>query len=327
MSKIIEVKNLVKEYKKNERVLDNVSITINSGEIFGLLGPNGAGKSTLVKILTTIARPTSGNCFLNAVDVCEDPLKARKQFGLVMQELTVDEKLSAWDNLYLSSRFYHINKKEMEQRINQVLEIVDLSEYKDKLVEEFSGGMKKRLDIAIALIHNPQIIFLDEPTLGLDIQTRRKIWDYINYLRKEKNTTVFLTTHYMEEADNICDRIAIIDKGKIQALDTPNNLKSRLSGEIIIIESEKNSKEIMEVLKDESYVISQKMVENKVFITVEKSEESIPKIFNCIKNNGLEVDLLSAKKTTLDDVFLHITGNSLLNVKNKSNPHMHRNRR
>jgi len=323
MKNMIEIKNLVKLYG-DQKVLDNISLNIKEGEIFGLLGPNGAGKTTLIRTLTTISNPTCGSCFINGLDVQKNPLETRMNFGLVSQELTIDDKLTAWDNLYLSCRYYHIDKNSMKNRIHSALEVVNLLDSKMKIVDQFSGGMKKRLDIAIALVNHPKIVFMDEPTLGLDIQTRKNIWDYIEYLRSKFKTTIFLTTHYMEEADLLCDRIAIIDHGVIKALDKPEKLKKIISGDIITIESSGNETEIINVLKDKDYIINIKNQSDKVIAHVYNSSQVIPDIFKSIEDAKLEVDSLSVKKTTLDDVFLEITGNALIS-KNNQNNHRGRN--
>lgn len=310
---MIKICNLEKIYGKSIKALTDVNMEIKKGEIFGLLGPNGAGKSTLIKILTTIEKPSNGKCIVNGFDVEKEPLKARMQFGVVPQDLTVDNKLTAWDNLYLTARYYHIRKCEINSKIENALKIVRLWEDKDRLVEEFSGGMKKRLDIATALLHNPQIIFLDEPTVGLDVQSRKEIWGYVNYLVSENKVTVFLTTHYMEEADNLCDRIAIFNKGEVKMLDTPYNLKRKLEGDLITIKFKDNAygNDINEILKTEKYVLSAKKYKDEYVILVNNSEECMPKIFQCLKLNGIEIELISSKKSTLDDVFLEATGDFL----------------
>lgn len=308
---IIEIENLVKEYDKSKKALTDISFEVKEGECFGLLGPNGAGKSTLINILTTLIKETSGECYINQVKIAEKPLQARMQFGLVSQNLMVDDKLTAWYNLYLTARYYHIDKKEIPARINEVLEIVNLRENKDKLVETFSGGMKRRLDIAAALIHNPKVLFLDEPTVGLDIQTRMEIWRYIKQLQEEKKTSIFLTTHYMEEADKLCDRIAILDHGCIKALDTPENLKQKLKGELIILKSKENSKKLKEVFEKSEYVDKCKIQEDQVILYVQNCEKVLLKVLQNIKEEEIDIDLFSTKQPTLDDVYLYITGNSL----------------
>jgi ABC-2 type transport system ATP-binding protein len=310
---MIKVSNLDKEYIKTQKVLSNVNIHVEEGEIFGLLGPNGAGKSTLIKILTTIEKVTAGECSLNGFDVSKEPLKARMQFGVVSQDLTIDSRLTARDNLYLTARYYHIQKNKINQLIDESLQIVNLLDMKDKMVATFSGGMKKRLDIAAALMHNPKIIFLDEPTVGLDVKSRMEIWSYIRHLVNEYKVTVFLTTHYMDEADSLCDRVAIFDKGIIKKIDTPANLKREMQGDLIIIKVKEDNETIKEVLEKEEYIKSVNKNQEKYYLLVNSSEECIPKVFQSMRKAGITIELLSSKKPTLEDVFMTLTGNVLEN--------------
>lgn len=309
--RLIKITDLEKVYDKSVKALSGVNMEVRQGEIFGLLGPNGAGKSTLIKVLTTIEKPTAGKCSVNGFDIIKQPLDVRMQFGVVSQELTVDNNLTAWDNMYLTARYYHIKRSEIKVAIEKALRIVNLSEHKDRFVEEFSGGMKKRLDIASALMHEPKIIFLDEPTVGLDVQSRKEIWEYIHYLVSEYKVTIFLTTHYMEEADSLCDRIAIFDKGIVKTLDTPANLKQKLKGDLIIIKPKNDDDKIMNILNNENYISSVKKNKDEYILLVKNSEECIPKVFQCLKEYNIEIELLSSKKPTLDDVFLDVTGNVL----------------
>ena len=227
LSKSIEIKNLTKKFKNGKIAVKNVSFSVNKGEIFGFLGPNGAGKSTTLKILTTILKPTSGEVFIEGVDILKDALSARMQFGYVSQDLSVDEKLTGEENLYLQARYYHLRGNISEQ-VEKTLKLVGLLNNAKKLVSSYSGGMKKRIDIACALMNTPKVLFLDEPTLGLDIQSRKEIWQYIKILSEDYGTTIFLTTHYLEEADKICDTVAIIDEGEIKIIGTPKNLKTSI---------------------------------------------------------------------------------------------------
>ncbi|MEM4302989.1 MAG: ATP-binding cassette domain-containing protein, partial [Candidatus Caldarchaeum sp.] len=227
MTEAIVAEDLVKVFGKLVAV-DRVWLSVREGELFGFLGPNGAGKTTTINILTTLLRPTSGRAVVGGYDVVAQAEKVRRGVGLVPQDLTVDDELTGWENLMLQAGLYHIPKHEARKKAAEVLELVGLMDAAKRKVETYSGGMRKRLELAAGLIHNPEILFLDEPTLGLDVQTRAAIWDYIKRLRKELGMTVFLTTHYMDEADALCDRIAIIDHGRIKALDTPANLKASL---------------------------------------------------------------------------------------------------
>ncbi|MHA1274909.1 MAG: ATP-binding cassette domain-containing protein [Promethearchaeota archaeon] len=238
---IIEVKNLTKVYEDgNVLAVDGISFSIKKGEIFALLGPNGAGKTTTISVLATLLFPTKGIGIVNGFDCQKDPDKVRKSIGIVFQEPSLDSDMKGWENLELHAILYGMSKKERKAKIKEVLKLVDLEDKAHIFVKNYSGGMKRRLEIARGLIHEPKILFLDEPTLGLDPQTRRKIWEKIKELNQgDSQITILLTTHYMEEADELADRICIMDKGKIIAMDTSENLKKRLSGDIIEIQFEK----------------------------------------------------------------------------------------
>ena len=223
--KIIHVKNLIK-YFKEIKAVDGISFEVEKGEIFAFLGPNGAGKSTTIKILTTLLKKTSGEVIVNGFDVDKDQDDVRRSFGIVFQDPSLDDELTAWENMEFHGALYKVPKKIRRERIKQLLEIVELWDRKDSLVKTFSGGMKRRLEIARGLLHHPKVFFLDEPTIGLDPQTRNHIWSYIKKLNKDEGITIFFTTHYMEEADLVSNRVAIIDHGKIIKLGTPKELKA-----------------------------------------------------------------------------------------------------
>lgn len=228
MSKIIEVKNLVKRYSsQGPNAVDNISFSVNKGEFFALLGPNGAGKTTTIKMLTTILAPTSGEMMLNDFDVTKNPAGVRKSFGIVFQDPSLDNELTAYENMQYHAILYAVPKEVYESRILELLKMVDLLDRKDDYVKNFSGGMKRRLEIARGLLHHPKVFFLDEPTIGLDPQTRNHMWAYIKELNKKEGVTVFFTTHYMEEAQNVADRIAIVDHGKIVAEGSVEELKAK----------------------------------------------------------------------------------------------------
>ncbi|MFX0168631.1 MAG: ATP-binding cassette domain-containing protein, partial [Candidatus Hodarchaeota archaeon] len=230
---IIEVKELTKVFNGNLTAVDNISFTVDEGEIFGFLGPNGAGKTTTLNMLATLLRPTNGTAIVNGFDILKEPDNVRRSIGFVFQDPTLDIELTGRENLDFHGRIYGLTKQQRQERIKEILEVVQLTERADVYVKTYSGGMKRRLEIARGLLHYPKVLFLDEPTLGLDPQTRRAIWEYIQRLNREQNVTIILTTHYTTEADYLCNRIQIIDFGKIVALDTTENLKAGLEGDIV----------------------------------------------------------------------------------------------
>lgn len=308
--------NLTKVYGKGIRAVDGISFSVFPGEIFGLLGPNGAGKSTTMGVLTTLLRPTSGRAWVCGYEVSTSSLDVRRQIGYVLQDIAVDDNLTGWDNLYLQGRLYHLEGKELARRIGEVLEMVDLVERAHDLVETYSGGMRKRLDLACGLLHRPKVLFLDEPTLGLDIQTRHRIWEYIKRLRQEMGLTVFLSTHYMEEADLLCDRVAIIDHGRICALGSPAELKQTIMGDIITLvldgDVEAKRAELVALLERLPLVMRVNAGAGGSFsLVVRSGEKAIPAVMAAIHDFGAAVTSLSLKRPTLEDVFLHYTGREL----------------
>ena len=229
----IEVKELTKVFDKDVKAVNGISFTVTKGEILGFLGPNGAGKTTTLNMLSTLLRPTSGTAKINGNDIQKEPDEVRRSIGYVFQDTTLDIELTGKENLDFHGRLYGLDRVTREKRVKEVLELVKLTDRADGLVKTYSGGMKRRLEIARGLLHHPEVLFLDEPTLGLDPQTRRSIWEHILTLNEEKKITVILTTHYTEEADYLCNRILIIDSGKVVVLDTPDNLKARLQGDVV----------------------------------------------------------------------------------------------
>lgn len=304
----IETNNLTKRYGEFEAV-DEVSVKVSSGEIFGLLGPNGAGKTTLISMLVTTRKPTSGEARINGVDVVKNPDETRNNVGIVFQDPSLDEELTAYENLELHAAIYGIPKKEWNKRINEVIEMVELKDRLYGVVKTFSGGMRRRLEIARGLMHNPNILFLDEPTLGLDPQTREHVWSYIKKLQKKQRITVVLTTHYMDEADSLCDRIAIMNHGKIVALDKSSNLKNSLGGDVLEIETnKKNTEKFKQILQKESWIKDVKDHDGKLVLHVELGEKKIPGLMSIAQKNHIEISSVNLHKPTLDDVFLHYTG-------------------
>lgn len=315
----IETNSLLKEFGKVTAV-DNISFQIEEKEIFGFLGPNGAGKSTTMMILTTLLKPTSGKALVAGYDVVTQAKNVRQNIGFVQQETTVDEFLSGRENLTLQARLNHIPKNLAQKRIDDILELIELSDKQNESVVTYSGGMRKRLDIAGGLLHMPKILFLDEPTVGLDIQTRRKIWEYIKKIHDEFQMTIFLSTHYMEEADNLCDRIGIIDYGKIQAIGTPQKMKESLGNEVITFSTfEDHGSKIFEKIKEIQLVKEVTSNEEQITVYANKAIEVIPQIFQISSELHLKIKTLSISQPTLDDVFISFTGHELRDEANGYN--------
>ena len=311
--KAIEVDSLTKEFG-DFKAVDDISFQVEEGEIFGFLGPNGAGKSTTMMILTTLLKPTSGNVLVGGYDVMLNAKKVREKIGYVQQEISVDEFLTGRENLYLHARINQIPSNLIKSRIDDVLELVELGEKKDQAALTYSGGMRKRLDIANGLLSRPSVLFLDEPTVGLDIQTRRKIWGYIKKIRKDFGMTIFISTHYMEEADKLCDRIGIIDHGKIQIVDTPKSMKSAIGNEIIsfnLVDGKANQDALIERINKIEFVKEVKIKQDLITVFSTKSNEVIPKIFQESINLEMKIRSLTLKQPTLDDVFISYTGHDL----------------
>ena len=301
---IINVYNLSKHFK-TIRAVDSISFSVNEGEVFGFLGPNGAGKSTTINILCTLLSPASGNAEIGGYDCVKNPDEVRASIGLIFQDTTLDTGLTAYENLKFHAYLYNLDRRLTERRIDEMLAVVELQNRKNDLIKNFSGGMKRRLEIARGLIHYPRVLFLDEPTLGLDPQTRNTIWDFIDTLRKKEKITVFMTTHYMEEAEN-CDRIAIIDHGRIIALDTPSKLKQMLQGDIVHLVTTDNERAAEEIQK--RFTITAREENGNLVIETEKGDEFIPRLIHSLPIQTLSVSL---KKPTLNDVFLKLTGRTI----------------
>ena len=316
----IETKSLTKSFGSVIAVND-ISFSVKTGEIFGFLGPNGAGKSTTMMILTTLLKPTSGQALISEFDVMENAKKVRENIGYVQQETTVDEYLTGRENLLLQAKLNHIPKNEINQRIDDVLELIELSDKQDQAVVTYSGGMRKRLDIAGGLLHRPKVLFLDEPTVGLDIQTRRKIWQYIKKIHVEFEMTIFVTTHYMEEADSLCDRIGIMDHGKIQVIDTPENMKNALGNEIIslVVDTNNNHDSFLEELKKIEFIKKINEDDLKLTLFTSNGTEVIPKIFQISSKLDIKINSISLTQPTLDDVFISYTGHEIRDDDSKYN--------
>jgi ABC-2 type transport system ATP-binding protein len=323
---MIEATNLTKIYNKDLTAVKGVSFQVNKGEIFGFLGPNGAGKSTTIMMLNTLLLPSSGRASIAGFDVIEKPDQARLSLGYISQTPAVDDEMTGRENLFLQAMFYHLTKKEASERSEELLDLVGLTQRANDQVATYSGGMRKRLDIAAGLIHQPKVLFLDEPTLGLDTQTRRQIWQHINHLRKKIGMTIFITTHYMDEADSLCDRIAIIDEGEIKVIDSPDNLKNRIGSEIVCIKFGENQEnkvvDAMQIIGNLSIVNSMKQHNNGCTAVVANGDVAIPKIFQAIHPSGIKTSSITIKRPSLDDVYISFTGKGLRNeTGSKANAH------
>lgn len=292
--------------------VDGVDLKIERGELFGLLGPNGAGKSTIIKMLTTMLRPSGGGATVWGYDIMKERDAVRNSIGVVFQDPSVDSQLTGRENLDFHGRMYGMNKKTRETRVEDVLDLVDLRDKADVLMEDYSGGMQRRLEIARGLMHHPHVLFLDEPTLGLDAQTRRHIWAYIQKMNKEDEVTVVLTTHYMEEADHLCDRVAIIDQGQIVAQDTPENLKDLIGADVITLEIEDGLEDrLIQVFSGQEWISSVDRSENILNLSVDHGESRIPEIVLQASKAGVKIKSVSMHEPTLEDVFLKFTGKKI----------------
>ncbi len=300
----IEVEELSKNFGQLVAV-DKVSFQVAEGEIFGFLGPNGAGKTTTINMLCTLLTPSGGRATVNGYDIVKQRSEVRRSIGLVFQEPTLDEYLTAEQNLRFHAYAYKVPKELREKRISELLELVELSDRRKSKARTFSGGMKRRLELARGLLHSPRVLFLDEPTLGLDPQTRRHIWDYILALRQQKNLTIFLTTHYMDEAEN-CDRITIIDNGKIIALDTPDKLKDALGGDVVTLKARDNNAAALEL--KEKYNLSPIIQNGMITFSTPQGEKFLPKLMGSFQSPLLSIGV---RRPTLDDVFLKLTGRAI----------------
>ena len=309
----VETKSLSKIYEKGLKAVDDVSIKVDNGEIFGFLGPNGAGKSTTIMILTTLLKPTPGTAHVAGFDVVSQAKKVREMIGYVQQDSTVDEYLTGRENLELQARLNHLQKDLIKSRVDEILDLVELSDRQHDSVNAYSGGMRKRLDIAGGLLHRPKVLFLDEPTLGLDIQTRYKIWEYVKRIHKEYNMSIFLTTHYMEEADRLCDNISIIDYGKIKITDSPMLLKNALGNDVIVFEIDSDTKleSLISEIQKIHLVKNIKTNGKEVTVFSTNGNQVMPKIFEISSKIGIKIESISLTKPTLDDVFLSYTGREL----------------
>ncbi len=307
---VIKVQGLTKVYNHSLKAVDNIDFSVKKGEIFGFLGPNGAGKTTTISMLITISRPTAGTATILGSDILKDSMDVRRSIGVVPQEYTADEDLTGNENILLCADLYGIPRTVSKKRAADLLNLVELTAFKDKRVQTYSGGMRRRLELACGLINRPKVLFLDEPTLGLDVQTRAATWNYVKMLKKEFGMTLFLTTHYLEEADALCDRIAIIDHGKIVVVGSPSELKDSLGGDIITLSIQKDE-DITALISKIEHVKEVKKENGSYIIKSSNGELTAPLIIEALRKNGHLVTKLSLSKPTLNEVYMQYTGKSM----------------
>ncbi|MDE2117144.1 MAG: ATP-binding cassette domain-containing protein [Betaproteobacteria bacterium] len=309
--KSVEVAGLTKRFGSFTAV-DNVSFDVPDGEIFGYLGPNGAGKTTLIRMLTTLIIPTGGSAKIAGFDVVANPADVRRQIGVISQAMTSDLDLTGYENLDVYGRFYGVPARERKERIKYLLDMVGLSSRAGELVAAYSGGMRRRLEVARGLVHRPKILFLDEPSSGLDPQSRRVMWDLLRQIRQESSTTMFLTTHYMEEADALCSRIAIIDAGKVIVIGSPTQLKREISGsDIVSIAVEGLSDGLVSCVKALPFVRNLHMEDETLRVSVDSGATNLPALMDAIRSTGGQILSASIHEQSLEDVFIHFTGKSI----------------
>src|SRR5512136_244117 len=307
---VIKVEGLSKTFNHSLKAVDHISFSVKQGEIFGFLGPNGAGKTTTINMLITILKPSEGKATILGSDIANESNEVRGSIGLVPQEYTADDDLTGYENILLCADLYGIPRSTSKKRATELLQLVELIEFKDKKVQTYSGGMRRRLELACGLINIPKVLFLDEPTLGLDVQTRTATWNYIKTLKNEYGMTLFMTTHYLEEADSLCDRIAIIDHGKIIVIGTPTELKDSLGGDIITLSIKKDT-DISELIRKVEHVKEVKKENDSYFIKSEIGEITAPLIIEALRKENHVVTRLSLTKPTLNEVYLQYTGKSM----------------
>ena len=302
----VEAKNLKKTFKTkqgNVEAVRDVSFKVNKGEIFGILGPNGAGKSTTILMLTTLLRITSGAAKINDLDVVKNDSEVRNKIGITLQDTGIDNLLTARELFYTTARLWGLSKSKSKDRTEEMLNLVGLTEAADRRVKTYSGGMKRRLDLGLSLVHKPEVLFLDEPTTGLDPGSRRVLWDEIKKLRDE-GVTIILTTQYLEEADELANRISIIDEGLVVAEGTPDELKSSIGGDVITLTFRSDD----DAIKAQTIIENSDIEDNQIRVTVENGAEKIPNLLNQLVSKDINVQSVSANKPSLDDVFLKVTG-------------------
>lgn len=318
MAPVIDVRNLVKTYPDGTQAVRDVSFAVEGGEFFGFLGPNGAGKSTTIKILITLLRKTSGDVRIMSLDIDRDADAVRRLIGYAAQEVGVDDDLTGRENLLLQGQLFHMERDLLRRRTAELLELMDLSDDADRPAGSYSGGMRKRLDLATGLMHRPRILFLDEPTTGLDPQNRKNLWVYLERLNQQEKLTIFLTTHYMEEADQLCQRLAIIDHGEIKTLGSPADLKREVGGDVITLRLAANGQgpdgqreRAQALLGAAHFVHNVDLTDNGVAVYAQNGGAVIPEVLQVLQQEGLQIEQLALASPTLDDVFLKYTGSKI----------------
>lgn len=310
MKDIVSAENLVVVYRDGTRAVEDISFNVEEGEFFGFLGPNGAGKSTTIKVLTTLLRKTSGKVTLAGFDLDKSPGEIRKAVGVLSQETSLDVDLTGWENLHLQGRLQQMRGRALNERVEELVKLVQLEDVAKRPAGRYSGGMRKRLDLACALINKPKLLFLDEPTTGLDAQSRTAIWEYLESLNKQEGITVFLTTQYLEEADRLCHRLSIIDHGKLIAKGTPSELKETVGGEMVnlTLRDPLLREKAKQVLRSIAGVSGVSDSDGGVVAYTRNAGQIIAELITTLDRNGIRPSFLSVSSPTLDDVFLHQTG-------------------
>ena len=313
---MIEIDHLTKRFRGGQMAIDQLCLQVREGEVFGFLGPNGAGKTTTIRILTTLSLPTEGRAMVAGLDVAREPQEVRKNIGYVAQESGVEYCLTGRENLVLQGHLYHLSRRILQQRVAEVLKVMDLEDAAGLMVSRYSGGMRRRLDIAMALLHQPRLLFLDEPTLGLDPQSRLNLWDYIRRINQSDGITIFLTTHYLEEADKLAHRVGILDRGKLMVVDTPEKLKDDLGGDVVVLALEngletEEGKEVQRKLRALPFVKDLLLADQECSVYVNQGREALPKIFQVMDAAGLTVKAATLSRPSLDDIYLKYAGRRL----------------
>ena len=311
MDAAVQIINLTKRFG-NLVAVDGINLDIQPDEIFGLLGPNGSGKTTLIRMLTTVLQPTEGTAKVAGYDIRRNPVEVRESIGVVSQAMTLDIELTAWENMNLYAKYYNVPREIRKARIKELLGVVGLVERSNFTVASFSGGMKRRLELVRSLVHHPKILFLDEPTTGLDPQARNAVWEYLQKIHKEENITMVITTHYLDEAEVLCNRVGIVDFGKLVEVGAPNELKRKImGGDVVEAEFSVLPDEAFNALESSDFVVKLNKRDSTLTILAKNGAEAVPKIIELVNTKGGKIRAVTLREPTLDDVFLHYTGRSI----------------